>query len=52
MIAEGVETTAQRDMLRHFGVDFGQGYLFSRAMLPAQIESSGLVNMLPAQARA
>ncbi|SCM78566.1 Diguanylate cyclase/phosphodiesterase with PAS/PAC and GAF sensor(S) [uncultured Pleomorphomonas sp.] len=52
VIAEGVETTAQRDMLRHFGVDFGQGYLFSRAMLPAQIESSGLVNMLPAQARA
>lgn len=52
VIAEGVETSAQRDMLRHFGVDFGQGYLFSRAMLPAQIEASGLVNMLPSQARA
>ncbi|MCM5554852.1 bifunctional diguanylate cyclase/phosphodiesterase [Pleomorphomonas sp. NRK KF1] len=52
VIAEGVETSAQRDMLRHFGVDFGQGYLFSRAMLPAQIEASGLVSMTAAQVRA
>ena len=52
VIAEGVETSAQRDMLRHFGVDFGQGYLFSRAMLPAQIETSGLVSMVAARARA
>lgn len=52
VIAEGVETAAQRDMLRHFGVDFGQGYLFSRAMLPTQIESSGMVTVGGVQVRA
>ncbi|MCM5556736.1 EAL domain-containing protein [Pleomorphomonas sp. JP5] len=52
VIAEGVETSAQRDMLRHFGVDFGQGYLFARAMLPAQIEATGLVSRVAAQVRA
>ncbi|MBS1184005.1 MAG: gmr 10 [Proteobacteria bacterium] len=52
VIAEGVETAAQRDMLRHFGVDFGQGYLFARAMLPTQIESQGLVNAAATLARA
>jgi diguanylate cyclase (GGDEF)-like protein/PAS domain S-box-containing protein len=30
VIAEGVETVAQRDMLKAAGCDFGQGYLFSR----------------------
>ena len=29
-IAEGIETTAQRDMLIQFGCDYAQGYLFSR----------------------
>jgi EAL domain-containing protein (putative c-di-GMP-specific phosphodiesterase class I) len=52
VIAEGVETAAQRDMLRHFGVDFGQGFLFARAMLPAQIESSGMVSEAATSIRA
>lgn len=52
VIAEGVETAAQRDMLRHFGVDFGQGFLFARAMLPAQIESSGMVSAAATSIRA
>ncbi|ADQ85810.1 diguanylate cyclase/phosphodiesterase with PAS/PAC sensor(s) [Methylovorus sp. MP688] len=30
VIAEGVETTAQRDLLAQIGCDYGQGYLFSR----------------------
>jgi diguanylate cyclase (GGDEF)-like protein/PAS domain S-box-containing protein len=30
VIAEGVETEAQRDMLQAAGCDYGQGYLFSR----------------------
>jgi len=32
VIAEGVETAAQRDLLIGAGCDFGQGYLFARPM--------------------
>ncbi len=32
VVAEGVETTAQRDLLTGAGCDFGQGYLFARPM--------------------
>jgi EAL domain-containing protein (putative c-di-GMP-specific phosphodiesterase class I) len=32
VIAEGVETTGQRDLLRRLGCDFGQGFLYSRPM--------------------
>jgi diguanylate cyclase (GGDEF)-like protein len=39
VIAEGIETTSQRDMLRHFGTDIGQGYLFARPMPSEQVES-------------
>jgi len=34
VIAEGVETTIQRDLLIAAGCDYGQGYLFS-SPLPA-----------------
>jgi len=33
-VAEGVETTAQLDVLRHIGCDFAQGYLLGRPMDP------------------
>jgi diguanylate cyclase (GGDEF)-like protein len=33
-VAEGIETEEQRDLLRHLGYQYGQGYLFSRP-LPA-----------------
>jgi diguanylate cyclase (GGDEF)-like protein/PAS domain S-box-containing protein len=35
VVAEGVETDAQCDLLRAAGCDFGQGYLFAKAM-PAE----------------
>jgi EAL domain-containing protein (putative c-di-GMP-specific phosphodiesterase class I) len=30
VVAEGIETTGQRDLLTEMGCRFGQGYLFSR----------------------
>ncbi|MFM6981846.1 MAG: EAL domain-containing protein, partial [Microbacteriaceae bacterium] len=30
VVAEGVETTQIADKLRDLGIDYGQGYLFSR----------------------
>ncbi|MBV8889837.1 MAG: EAL domain-containing protein [Alphaproteobacteria bacterium] len=32
IVAEGIETTSQRDVLRASGCGFGQGYLFARPM--------------------
>jgi len=34
-VAEGIETTGQRDVLRSLGCDKGQGYLFARPMTAA-----------------
>jgi EAL domain-containing protein (putative c-di-GMP-specific phosphodiesterase class I) len=39
VIAEGVETAAQRDLLAAAGCDYAQGYLFSRAMPPEEFEA-------------
>ncbi|MCG5513893.1 GGDEF and EAL domain-containing protein [Ectothiorhodospira shaposhnikovii] len=39
VIAEGVETTAQRDFLLKHGCPVGQGYLFSRPVAAAEIET-------------
>lgn len=38
VIAEGVETAQQRDMLAAIGCDHAQGYLFSRPLPPEEIE--------------
>ena len=32
LVAEGIETETQRDLLRQVGVTRGQGYLFARAV--------------------
>jgi EAL domain-containing protein (putative c-di-GMP-specific phosphodiesterase class I) len=32
VVAEGIETAAQRDLLLALGCDYGQGYLFSRPL--------------------
>lgn len=39
VVAEGVETVAQRDLLTAAGCDYGQGYLFSRPVPVAQFEA-------------
>jgi EAL domain-containing protein (putative c-di-GMP-specific phosphodiesterase class I) len=37
VLAEGVETAAQRDELTRFGCDHAQGYLYGKAMTPREI---------------
>ena len=37
-LAEGIETEAQRDFLHEHGCPLGQGFLFSRAVPPAELE--------------
>jgi diguanylate cyclase (GGDEF)-like protein/PAS domain S-box-containing protein len=39
VIAEGVETDEQRELLAHFGCSCFQGFLFSRALPPADFET-------------
>ena len=39
VIAEGVETAAQRDILTALGCRYAQGYLFGRAMPAAEVET-------------
>jgi diguanylate cyclase (GGDEF)-like protein/PAS domain S-box-containing protein len=39
VVAEGVETETQRDLLLQAGCDHGQGYLFARPMSPAAFEA-------------
>ena len=39
VIAEGIETLGQRDLLVAAGCDYGQGYLFARPMPPKDFEA-------------
>ena len=40
VVAEGIETVAQRDYLTRIGCDEGQGYLFSRPVPPEELRQS------------
>ena len=42
VIAEGIETDEQRDLLKQMGCDYGQGYLFSRPIEPGEFEKNFL----------
>ena len=39
VIAQGIETTAQRDLLIAAGCDYGQGYLFSKPLPATDFEA-------------
>lgn len=39
VIAEGVETEQQRDLHKQIGCDYGQGYLFSKAVPADEFEA-------------
>ncbi|WP_394147549.1 EAL domain-containing protein [Shewanella atlantica] len=47
VIAEGVETEYQQNILREAGCDYGQGYLFSKPVPVAQFESKYLSGITP-----
>ena len=47
VIAEGVETQAQKDILLNKGCHFFQGYLFSKPLLPTDIPRFVKASRLP-----
>jgi EAL domain-containing protein (putative c-di-GMP-specific phosphodiesterase class I) len=49
IIAEGIETAAQRDFLRHSDCGFGQGYLFAEPMDGALLGSYALTHAASAE---
>lgn len=51
IVAEGIETEAQRDFLREAGCDFGQGYLFAEPMDGALLGAYALTHAVAGDAR-
>ncbi|MFO1265097.1 MAG: EAL domain-containing protein [Rhodoferax sp.] len=48
VVAEGVETEQQRDLLTHMGCDFAQGYFFSRPLPVDEFETFMRARPVPA----
>ena len=48
VVAEGVETEQQRDLLTHMGCDFAQGYYFSRPLPVDEFETFMRARPVPA----
>jgi len=48
IVAEGIETAAQRDFLREAGCGFGQGYLFGQPMDGTLLGAHALTGAGPA----
>jgi len=46
VITEGIETPAQRDMLRSAGCDFGQGFLFAKPMDGSRFGAYALTHLV------
>lgn len=42
-VAEGIETISQREILKSFGCEYGQGYLFDKALKVEEFEKKYLV---------
>jgi diguanylate cyclase (GGDEF)-like protein/PAS domain S-box-containing protein len=50
LTAEGIETAAQRELLREMGCEVGQGYFYDRPLVPREFEQR-LYKMFPDSAR-
>mgnify|MGYP000846243746 CR=1 FL=1 len=44
VVAEGIETAQQKTLLVRAGCDYGQGYLFSKSLLPKDLEAYAMLH--------
>jgi EAL domain-containing protein (putative c-di-GMP-specific phosphodiesterase class I) len=44
VVAEGIETAQQKTLLVRAGCDYGQGFLFSKSLLPKDLEAYAILH--------